>query len=183
MYKKLIVNHHISLLLLLGMVIFCGSIIQVNGSVDKINAYYEEIPNITIKITIPTELEFLNSSVHGLNVDGDATEFSYDLGSLELDEKVLFTVVYNVTSNIVKNPLTLQGANVSYQLLNGISSYHISNSVDISLRGVRAVTDTNTLPQLPEPTNEAEDYQILIAYILPIAAFGVSVVVLRRLRR
>jgi hypothetical protein len=83
----------------------------------------------------------------------------------------------------VKNPLTLQGANVSYQLLNGISSYHISNSVDISLRGVRAVTDTNTLPQLPEPTYEAEDYQILIAYILPIAAFGVSVVVLRRLRR
>ena len=201
MIKKPTANHHISLLLPLIMIIFCGSIIHVNGFVNNIeaspiqlylvanpdtlyqrdhfnmslsitNVHYEEIPNIFIEITIPNDLEFLDSSVLDLEVEENATELTYNLGTLDLDENVLFTIVYNVTSPNTKNPLTLPGANVSYQLINGISSYQISNSVDVFLKGVRETTETNTLPQSPEAKYEAEDFLILIAYVLPIIAFG-----------
>lgn len=212
MIKKPTVNRYISLLLPLIMIIFCGSIIHVNGSVDNIeaspiqlylvanpdtlyqrdhfnmslsitNVHYEEIPNITIRITIPNELEFLDSSVLDLNVEENANELTYNLGSLNLDENVLFTIVYNVTSPNTKNPLTLAGANVSYQLINGISSFQISNTVAVFLKGEQVVTDTSTLPQLPESKEEAPDLLVIITYILPIVVFSFSVVILRRFRR
>jgi len=153
-----------------------------NVSLSITNSYFEEVLNVTIHVTIPSELEFINSSFSNLNIENDSSEFDYQIGTIDVDEKLLMTFEYNVTSSSTET-ITFEGVNISFQLLNGISDHEISNSVTILLKGPQSDTNTASLPPKQIGTIQVDDIIIIIAYILPIVFFGLSVVIMRRLRR
>jgi len=152
-----------------------------NMSLSITNIYFEEVLNVTIHVTIPNEVEFIKSSISNLTVENDSTEFDYQIGILPVDEKRLMIFV-NVTSPSTET-INFEGVNISFQLLNGISTNDISNSVNILLKGVNIDTNTATLPPKQTGTIHVDDIVIIAAYLLPIVFFGLSIVVMRRLRR
>jgi hypothetical protein len=152
-----------------------------NMSLSITNIHFEEILNVTIHVTIPNEIEFINSSISDLNVENDSKEFDYLIGVLDVDEKLIITFEYNVTSPSTET-INIEGVNISFQLLNGISDYEISNAVNVLLKGVRIDTNTATLPPKQIGTIQVDDTIIIIAYLIPIIFFGLSIVIMRRLR-
>ena len=153
-----------------------------NMSLSITNIYFEEVLNVTIHVTIPSEVEFLNSSISDLTVENDSLEFDYQIGTIAVDDKLLMSFEYNVTSPSTET-INFVGVNVSFKLLNGISAYEITNSVNILLKGVQIDSDTGTLPPKQIGTIKADDIIIIMAYLLPIVFFGLSIVIMRRLRR
>lgn len=153
-----------------------------NMSLSITNNYFEAVLNVTIHVTIPSEVEFINSSISDLNVENDSKEFDYQIGTIAIDEKLLISFEYNVTSPSTET-ISFQGVNISFHLLNTISTYEISNSVNILLKGIQI--DTNTATLLPKPigTIKVDDVIIIVAYLLPIVFFGLSIVIMRRIRR
>ncbi|UCG90537.1 MAG: hypothetical protein JSU57_02055, partial [Candidatus Heimdallarchaeota archaeon] len=85
-----------------------------------------------------------------------------------------------------------EAVNVSYRLENGITGSIFSNSESIRLNGKRVTTMTESL--LPIPKGEINEIDLgafkfsvipifsIIGYLLPIIFFGVSIIVLRRIR-
>ncbi len=153
-----------------------------NMSLSITNIRYEDVLNVSINIQIPNEIEFISSSVADLEVEDDSSELDYTYGLLKFDEAFIFTVTYNVTSSSTQT-LTLEGANVSFRLIEGFPDYTISNSVNLGLNGVRDKTDTATLLPLPPGPISPDDILIIFAYIFPIGVFGLTIFILRRLRR
>lgn len=153
-----------------------------NMSLSITNIYFEEVLNVTIHVTIPSEVEFLNSSISDLTVENDSLEFDYQIGTIAVDDKLLMSFEYNVTSPSTET-ISFVGVNVSFKLLNGISAYEITNSVNILLKGVQIDSDTGTLPPKQIGTIKTDDIIIIMAYLLPIVFFGLSIVIMRRLRR
>jgi hypothetical protein len=153
-----------------------------NMSLSITNIYFEEVLNVSIHVTIPSEVEFINSTISDLTVENESLEFDYQIGTVAVDEKLLMSFEYNVTSPSTET-INFVGVNVSFKLLNGLSTYEITNSVNILLKGVQIDTDTGTLPPKQIGTIKADDIIIIMAYLLPIMFFGLSVVIMRRLRR
>ncbi len=153
-----------------------------NMSLSITNIHFEEISNVSLNFDISTDLEILQSSVPDIGTENDSSERNYPIGSLDVDEIYLFRVEYNVTSSDTKT-LTVEGINVSFRLENGLSSFIISNTVNILLKGEQVATESKTLPEIPANYAPPDDSIIYLAYILPILVFGISIFILRRLRR
>ncbi|MHA1444260.1 MAG: hypothetical protein ACTSR4_05865 [Candidatus Hodarchaeales archaeon] len=153
-----------------------------NMSLSITNIYFEEVLNVSIHVTIPSEVEFINSTFSDLTVENDSLEFDYQIGTIAVDEKLLLSFEFNVTSPSTET-ISFEGVNVSFKLLSGFSTYEITNSVNILLKGIQSDTNTGTLPLKQIGTIKADDIIIIMAYLIPIMFFGLSVVIMRRLRR
>ena len=91
---------------------------------------------------------------------------------------------YNVTYSGPGTDITFEGVNTSFQLSSQIDPEpEISNGVDVLLKGPRVDTSTASLPPRQIGTIDADDIIIILAYLIPIAFFGTSIVVMRRIRR
>jgi hypothetical protein len=157
---------------------------QVNMSFSIKNVHIQVILNVTIHVTIPNEVEFVDSSFSDLNVENDSTEFEYQIGTIPVDEILFMSFEYNVTYSGPGTDITFEGVNTSFQLSNQIDPEpEISNSVDVLLKGPRVDTSTTSLPPRQIGTIDADDVIIFVAYLIPIAFFGMSIVVMRRIRR
>jgi hypothetical protein len=154
---------------------------RVDISLSITNIHFDDILNISVEFDDYNDLEFLNSSIPDLDVENETDERSYQIGDLHVDEFFLFSVEFNVTSSATKT-ITINGMNVSYHLRNGLSSYVISNTVAILLKGEKKVSETGSRLILPK-YDSPDDNLIYFAYLFPIIMFGVSVVFLKRLRR
>lgn len=160
---------------------------QFNVSLSITNVYgFQDIHNVTITIKIPSEIEFLNSSEPDLDpkIGNDTEEFNYDFGTLLIDEKIHFSVTYNVTSAETKS-ITLQAVNVTYRMENIGWDYVLSKpdeGLEIGLRGIRVFTTTPSLLPLPSGEIPAQPILSIIGYILPLIVFGMSIIVFRRIR-
>ncbi|MHA1975940.1 MAG: hypothetical protein ACW98F_05165 [Candidatus Hodarchaeales archaeon] len=154
---------------------------QFNMSLAITNIHFKEISNVSVQFKIHNDLEVV-SSVPSFDLENDSSEVRYTIGSLDVYETYLFRVEYNVTSSDTKT-ISVEGMNVSYLLQNGLSSFIISNTVDILLKGAQVVSETNTLSTIPSNLTPPDDSLIYFAYLLPIVMFGISIVILRRLRR
>ena len=157
---------------------------QVNMSFSIKNIHIQVILNVTIHVTIPNEVEFVNSSFSDLIVENDTTEFEYLIGTIAVDEIIFMSFDYNVTYSGPGTDITFEGVNTSFQLSSQIDPEpEISNSVDVLLKGPRVDTSTASLPPRQIGTIDADDVIIIVAYLIPIAFFGTSIVVMRRIRR
>ena len=152
-----------------------------NMSLAITNIHFEDLLNVSLQFKVHNDLEVINSSVPDLDMENDTSKGRYTIGSLDVDEIYLFTVEYNVTTGDTKT-ISVEGMNVSYQLQNGLSSYVISNTVNILLKGEQAVSETKTLT-IPSNFTPPDDNLIYFAYLFPIIMFGISIFILRRLRR
>jgi hypothetical protein len=145
----------------------------------------EQIPyveNVTAFVQIPPELEFLSSSIMDLEVEEDASEFNYNFGRLKIGQNVNFSVTYNVTSDVAKT-ITLRRVNVTFRVLETVDDFQVSETIDMLLKGPRDLTTTVSIAPIPSGTIPAHPILSVIGYLLPILAFGISVVILRRFRR
>lgn len=153
-----------------------------NMSLSITNIHFEEILNVSLQFEVHEDLEFIKSSELDLEAENDSSEMDYTVGALEVDEIYLIRLEFNVTSSDTKT-ITVEGITVNFQLLNGLSSFVISNSVNILLKGEQVTSQSNTLPTLPSDLTPPDDSLIFFAYFLPIVMFGISVFILRRIRR
>ncbi len=154
---------------------------HIDISLSITNIHFDEILNISVEFDDHQDLEFLNSSIPNLDIENETDERSYPIGNLQVDDYFLFSVEFNVTTDDTKT-ITIDGMNVSYHLRNGLSSYVISNTVAILLKGEQKVSETDSRPTPPK-YDSPDDSIVYFAYLFPIIMFGVSIVVLRRLRR
>ena len=211
MFRNLKSQRIVLILFILSLVLIHSSITQINGNAQKTeanpiktfllanpetlfqgdhfnvslsitNMYFEDIINVSLNMVIPDEIEFINSTLEDLVVEKDATELNYDYGKLEVDKNIIITSVFNVTSSDTKT-IVIEGINVSYRHINGISSYTISNNVDLLLSGEKSKFITTSLAPLPSGTIPPNEILIIFIYVLPIAVFGVTAFILRRIRR
>ena len=157
---------------------------QVNMSFSIKNIHIQVILNVTIHVTIPNEVEFVNSSFSDLVVENDTSEFQYQIGNIVVDEIIFMYFEYNVTYSGPGTDITFVGVNTSFLLSDpNVPEPEISNSVDVLLKGPRVDTSTTSLPPRQIGTIDADDIIIILAYLIPIAFFGTSIVVMRRIRR
>jgi hypothetical protein len=206
------IHHYGLILFILTLTLLSGEIIGINSYSENINDkalqaflvaypddlhqgehfnmsltishdYFDDIFNVSLKVEIPEEIEFVDSSMGDLEVDKNASEFQYNSGIFRVeDRKIFFTVEYNVTSNLTKQ-VTLPVVNVSFLLRNGHPDWVISNTASILIKGEEAETETTTLRLLPEGDIPPNDLLIIAAYLIPITICGISIIYLRRLRR
>lgn len=155
-----------------------------NMSLKVINTHIEPLLNVSVNIKFSDDIQVLNTSVPGFMVENDSTEINYEYGTLDdrVNTSFIFTVVFNVTTSSQKD-LRINGANVSFQLIDGRSDFVISNAISISLDGVRTDPDATILRELPSGKTVPDDLLIIFAYIFPIGMFGLAIFILRRLRR
>lgn len=202
----------IILILIIG--ISFGSIIQINSvplaiTVDPLTVYqvanpdsvyqndqlnlivsitnskeFENVENVTVLVRIPSEIEYVSSSIVNLEVENDANEFIYDFGTLPENQNINFSVVYNVTSAETKT-ITLESVNVSFIIprLNFERDFQLTEPIDILLKGERDVTTTESIAPIPSGTISANPILSIIGYLVPLLAYVMSIIVLRRLRR
>lgn len=167
---------------------------QFTVSLTIYNVYgFKDVLDVSIKVKIPEEVEFLSSSEPDLDLEikDDSEEFDYNFGKLRIDESIRFSVIYNVTSAETKS-VTLEAVNASFRLENGITGWVLSNTESIGLRGKQLITTTESL--LPIPKGEINEIDFgsfkipiipilsIIGYLLPLVFFGVSIIFLRRIR-
>ena len=167
---------------------------QFTVSLTIYNVYgFKDVLDVSIKVKIPEEVEFLSSSEPDLDLEikDNSEEFDYNFGKLRIDESIRFSVIYNVTSAETKS-VTLEAVNASFRLENGITGWVLSNTESIGLRGKQLITTTESL--LPIPNGEINEIDFgsfkipiipilsIIGYLLPLVFFGVSIIVLRRIR-
>ncbi|MFX0184343.1 MAG: hypothetical protein ACFE95_14765 [Candidatus Hodarchaeota archaeon] len=144
----------------------------------------DNVENVTVLVKIPPELEYISSSIANLEVENDATEFIYDFGTLPENQNINFSVAYNVTSAETRT-ITLESVNVSFIIprLNFERDFQITEPIDILLKGERDVTTTESIAPIPSGTISANPIFSIIGYLVPLLAYGMSIIVLRRLRR
>ncbi|MFW9903609.1 MAG: hypothetical protein ACFFFH_04705 [Candidatus Thorarchaeota archaeon] len=165
---------------------------QFNMSLLILNVYgFEEILNVSIIVKIPEELEIISTNIPDLDTSNVTDELNYGFGDLSIDGMIRFRISYNVTSTETKS-IALESVKVTYQLENGISGSVMSNTEDIGLRGKKLTTTTESLQPIPVGviselnlgfiTIPSSPFFSVIGYLIPLLFFGMSIVVLRRLR-
>ncbi len=167
---------------------------QFTASLSITNVYgWQDTFDVSIKVKIPQEIEFLSSSEPDLDlkIENDTDEFDHNFGTLRIYETIHFSVDYNVTSAQTKS-ITIQTVNVSYRLENGITGFVLSNTEDIGLRGKRLTTTTESLLPIPKGERSELDLGVLkipaipflsiVGYLLPLIAFSMNVIIFRRIR-
>ena len=163
-----------------------------NMSLSILNVYgFEDIQNVSVTLKIPEELEIVFLNIPGIDLVNITDELYHSFGLLSIDEEIRLRVTYNVTSKATKS-ISIQAINVTYQLKNGIAGFVLSNSEDIGLRGIKETKTTESLRPIPVgEINEldlvfvqipAAPFFSIIGYLFPLLFFGMSIVVLRRLR-
>jgi hypothetical protein len=211
MYRNQKAQQSLLLLSILSLILIYSSVTQISGNIQSIeanpiktfllakpetvfqgdhfnvslsitNMYFEDILNVSLNMAIPEEIDFVNSTLEDLVVSDNATELNYDYGKLEVDTNIIITSIFNVTSSDTKT-IVIEGINVSYRHINGISSYTISNNVDLLLSGEKSKVITTSLAPLPSGTIPPSEILIIFAYVFPIVAFVVTAFILRRIRR
>jgi hypothetical protein len=153
-------------------------------SVSITNNYFQEILNVTVKGKTPSELEFLSSTIHDFGGGNITDEFEHDFGKISVNENINFTVTYNVTSPDPKT-ISLTRVNVTYTLLNGIETFQLSNpstAIEILLKGKRETTRTDTRSPIPTGSIPAHASLSVLGYVIPLLAYAISIIILRRLR-
>lgn len=202
------------IILILVIGINFGSIIQINSfpliiTVDPLTVYqvanpdsvyqndqlnlivsitnsneFEPVENVTVLVKIPSELEYLSSSIANLEVENDVNEFIHEFGTLPEYQNINFSVTYNVTSAETKT-ITLESVNVTFRIprLNFEEGFQLSEPIDILLKGERDVTTTESTAPIPSGTISANPILSVIGYLIPLLAYGLSIIVLRRFRR
>ena len=157
----------------------------INSSLSITQIYFEEVYNVTIETEILDSLEFLYSTEATLDeeieADNETESFSYNFGILDVDEKILFTATYNVTSPDPKE-IELPSFNVSFILRNGEERYIETNTVQVFLRGEREVPETESLPTIPRIEIPAHPIFSLIGFSLPLITFSVSIIFMKKIR-
>ncbi|MFX1284419.1 MAG: hypothetical protein ACFFB5_12225 [Promethearchaeota archaeon] len=165
---------------------------QFTVSLTIINIYsFKDVLDVSMRMKIPKEVEFLSSSELDLEIKNDSEEFNYNFGTLKIDKSIHFSITYNVTSAETKS-VTIEAVNVSYRLENGIIGWILSNTDSIGLRGKKETTTTESLLPIPKGKINEIDFGIfkiptipflsVIGYILPLVFFSISIFVLRRIR-
>ncbi|UCG02354.1 MAG: hypothetical protein JSW11_22550 [Candidatus Heimdallarchaeota archaeon] len=156
------------------------------------NVYgFEDIPEISLRFKIPTEVEILSTSVPELDIENITDELYHEFGLLPIDEMIRFRIVFNVTSTEVK-AISIQSVNVTYRLMNGITGFIAQNSEDIRLSGKKVTTKTEPLLPIPIGLIDEIDFVFakipaapffsIIGYIFPLLFYSLSIIVLRRIR-
>lgn len=160
---------------------------QFNMSVSITNTRFEDVLDVNLEGQIPSEVEFLSSTIPDMVPENDTSEddkiFRYNFGTIIRQEYERFTIKYNVTSNKTAT-ITIPRFNVSYRLLNGYESFILAEPTDpikILLKGEPGVTQEPDLRPPPSGTIAADPIFPVIGYLLPILTFGMSVFVMRRL--
>ncbi|MFX0206102.1 MAG: hypothetical protein ACFFDT_08940 [Candidatus Hodarchaeota archaeon] len=165
---------------------------QFNMSLSILNVYgFEDVLNVSINVKIPEELQIISMNLPDLDPSNVTDELNYTFGRLSIDEMIRFRITYNVTSTETKS-IALQSVEVTYQLKNGISGSVMSNTENIGLRGIKQTTTTALLRPIPIGiiteidlgfiTIPASPFFSVIGYLVPLLFFGMSIIVLRRLR-
>jgi hypothetical protein len=165
---------------------------QFNLSLSILNVYgFEDILNVSILVKIPEELEIISTNLPNLNISNVTDELNHEFGRLSIDGMIRFRIKYNVTSTETKS-IDLQSVNVTYKLKNGITGFVLSNEEKIGLRGEKLSTTTASLQPIPVGviteidlgfiTIPTSPFFSVIGYLIPLLFFGLSIVVLRRLR-
>lgn len=165
---------------------------QFNMSLSILNVYgFEDVLNVSINIKIPEELQIISMNLPDLDPSNVTDELNHTFGRLSIDEMIRFRITYNVTSTETKS-IALQSVKVTYQLKNGISGFVMSNTEDIGLRGIKQTTTTALLQPIPIGviteidlgfiTIPTSPFFSVIGYLVPLLFFGMSIIVLRRLR-
>jgi hypothetical protein len=165
---------------------------QFNMSLSILNVYgFEDLLKVSINVKIPEELEIISTNLPDLDTSNVTSELNHTFGLLSIDEMIRFRITYNVTSTDTKS-IAIQSVKVSYQLKNGISGFVMSNTEDVGLRGKKLTTTTALLEPIPVGELTAIDLGFItipsspffsvIGYLVPLLFFGMSIVVLRRLR-
>ena len=165
---------------------------QFSMSLSILNVYgFEDVLNVSINVQIPEELAILSTNFPDLNTSNVTDDLNHTFGLLSIDEMIRFRITYNVTSTETKS-VSLQSVRVNFKLKNGISGFVMSNSENIGLRGKKLTTTTASLQ--PIPVGEITEIDLgfitipvspffsVIGYLVPLLFFGMSIVVLRRLR-
>jgi hypothetical protein len=157
---------------------------HLDMSVSITNYYFQQILNVTVKGEIAPELEFISSTIHDFEGENVTDEFEHDFGKLSVNGNINFTVTYNVTSPDPKT-INLKKVNVTYTLLNGIETFQLAEPttpIEILLKGVRETTRTDTRSPIPSGSIPAHDSLSVIGYVIPLLAYAISIVILRRIR-
>jgi len=165
---------------------------QFNMSLSILNVYgFEDIQKVSITVKIPEELELILVNIPDFDLENVTDELYHDFGQLSIDDDIRFRATYNVTSKETKS-IIIQAVNVTYQLKNGIRGFVLSNTEDVGLRGIKVTKTTELLR--PIPVGEIDELDLvfmkipaapffsIIGYLFPLLFFGMSIVVLRRLR-
>ncbi|MFW9856768.1 MAG: hypothetical protein ACFFFG_17095 [Candidatus Thorarchaeota archaeon] len=162
---------------------------RFNLSVSIKNIYVQDVLDVSLSAQIPSEFEFLYSTIPDLVPENDSTDdnqtLTYYFGTVPVQQYERFTMTLNVTSDRT-GTVAIAAVNVSYQLINGIQSFILAEPlvpIEILLKGKAGVTqEPDSLP-LPSPTIAAGPIFPVIGYLLPLLAFGFSVFIMRRLFR
>ena len=155
---------------------------QFNLSISLTNIYFEDFFNVSLKINVPSQLEFLNSSKIGTEYNNETNEIFYHIGDLAVSFNFQLTLIYNVTSDAIQT-LVLPEVEVTFYFENGISgTIESQSSIEISLRGKKITTTTTSIKPIPTGTIEPLPFIELIIFLIPIVAFISAVFVLRKLK-
>jgi hypothetical protein len=162
---------------------------QFNMSVSITNVYVQDVLDINLTTRIPSEVEFLESTIPDLVPQDDPTAedqiLRYYFGTVLVQDYRRFTITFNVTSDSTST-MAIPAINVSYRLVNGIESFVLSDPIspiEILLKGKTGITQESGLLPIPSGTIVAGPIFPVIGYLLPFLAFGVSVFIMRRLFR
>jgi len=155
---------------------------QFNLSTSVTNIYFEDLYNVSLKIKVPFQIEFLNSSKIGTEFNDETDEILYHIGDLSVSFNFQLTLVYNVTSDTIET-LVLPEVEVTFYFENGISaSIESKSSIEISFRGKKITTTTTSLRPIPTGTIEPPPFLELLIFLIPLAAFTLTVFIFRKLK-
>ncbi|WP_455143113.1 hypothetical protein [Candidatus Hodarchaeum mangrovi] len=155
---------------------------QFNLSISVTNIYFEDFYNVSLKIIVPSQIEFLNSSKTGTEFNNETDEILYHIGNLSVSYNFQLTIIYNVTSDNIET-LVLPEVEVTFYFENGISgSIKSSSNIEISFRGKKITTTTTSLRPIPTGTIDPPPFIELLIFIIPLAAFTFVVFALRKLK-
>ncbi|MFW9779284.1 MAG: hypothetical protein ACFFE8_10570 [Candidatus Heimdallarchaeota archaeon] len=162
---------------------------QFNLSVSITNTYVQDVLDVNMTAIIPSEFEFLYSTIPDLVPDDGSTDedqiLEYQFGTVPTQQYERFSMTLNVTSDRTAT-VAIAAVNVSYRLINGIQSFILAEPlvpIEILLKGKTGVTQEPTRLPLPSGTIAADPFFSVIGYLLPFLAFAISVYIMRRLLR
>lgn len=155
---------------------------KFNLSISITNIYFEDVLNASFQYQIPEEIEYLSSTLPELEYNNETETLNNKFGIISVNQNIQFSITYNVTSSDTK-AITLPGINVTCLLQNGIKATRISNEVNIFLKGEPDITEEEILKPIPSATISAHPMFSVLGILFPLLAYGISIVVMRRLRK
>ncbi|MHA1213840.1 MAG: hypothetical protein ACTSR2_10015 [Candidatus Hodarchaeales archaeon] len=155
---------------------------QLNVSISLTNIYFQDLINVSIETKVLSQVEFLFSSEENIEYDNETNQISYFVGNLAVDQKILLTLTYNVTSEKIES-VTLPDVQVSFVFQNGITgTVKSSSEIEIFFKGKKTVSTTASLKPIPTGTIPPPPFIELVIFSLPILAFAFTILIYRVLK-